>query len=75
LSSLRHADHKGRPSKSRMTIRDAGASEPGQFGAGGTAAAALELALGSAAMAAAGFALGALGRRAVAKFSLRGASI
>ena len=42
--------------------------------AGGTAAAPA-LALGSAAMAAAGLALGALGRRAVAKFSLRGASI
>lgn len=41
----------------------------------GTAAAAPVLALGSAAMAAAGFALGALGRRVVAKFSLRGASI
>jgi len=45
------------------------------LGAGATAAAAPMLALGSAAMAAAGFALGALGRRAAAKFSLRGASI
>jgi hypothetical protein len=58
-----------------MAIRDAGAPEPGQFGAGGTAAAAPVLALGSAAMAAAGFALGALGRRATAKFSLRSVSI
>jgi len=45
------------------------------LGACATAAAAPVLALGSTAMAAAGFALAALGRRAVAKFFLRGAPI